>query len=140
MCIQSKPPTEKVNINGDAIAAGGDIRHLPRGIDQYVEERRVALEREQEQARGAAAATDQKPAASDGPTNAQRQQARKDVQRLERQLERVAEQEQELHDQMAASADDHVRVAELDRTLREATAERERLEEAWLAASELLDG
>ncbi|MCB0877562.1 MAG: ABC-F family ATP-binding cassette domain-containing protein [Thermoleophilia bacterium] len=123
-----------------AIAAGGDIRHLPRGIDQYVEERRVALEREQEQARGAAAATDQKPAASDGPTNAQRQQARKDVQRLERQLERVAEQEQELHDQMAASADDHVRVAELDRTLREATAERERLEEAWLAASELLDG
>jgi ATP-binding cassette subfamily F protein uup len=65
--------------------------------------------------------------------------ARKDVQRLERELERQTAREQELHDQMAAAATDHERLRELSGELQSVTADRERLETEWLEAAELLE-
>ena len=41
---------------------------------------------------------------------------------------------------MAASATDHVRLRELQAELEAVAAERERLEAAWLEASETLEG
>ncbi len=92
------------------------------------------------------------PAASSGapPANqrAERQpkagavirQARKDVQRLERELEKLADRETELHEQMAASASDHRRLGELTDELATLGDERSRVETAWLEAAELLEG
>jgi ATP-binding cassette subfamily F protein uup len=66
-------------------------------------------------------------------------EGRKEVRRLERDLQRLADREARLHDEMAASATDHGRLRELDAELRAVTAEREQLEEAWLHASEALE-
>jgi ATP-binding cassette subfamily F protein uup len=125
---------ERVCDNVYAIAPGGGIRHLPRGIDQYIEERRAADESDAPS--GAAAA---KPAAPKGPSNAERRQARKDVVRLERQLKRAGEQELELKAQMIDAAADHERLGELDAKLRAIVAERETRELEWLEASALTD-
>jgi ATP-binding cassette subfamily F protein uup len=65
--------------------------------------------------------------------------ARKEVARLERELERLTEREAALHEDMAASATDHVRLRELQGELRATAAERDRLETAWLDASEALE-
>jgi hypothetical protein len=64
--------------------------------------------------------------------------ARKELTRLERMLERLQRKESELHDRMAAVAADHEAVLELDAELRSVTAERERVEEAWLEAAEVV--
>ena len=64
--------------------------------------------------------------------------ARKEVARIERALDRLTEREAALHEEMAASATDHVRLAELQAELEAAAAERDALETGWLEASEAL--
>jgi ATP-binding cassette subfamily F protein uup len=122
-----------------ALEPGGSLRHLPGGIEQYVEERRAEHEAAAPIA-ATAPAPDHDATADAGPSNAERQRARKDVQRLERQLEQLTAREAELQELMAAASSDHVLLAELDAKLALATAERERAEADWLAASELLEG
>ena len=51
---------------------------------------------------------------------------------------KLDQQEAALLDQLAAHATDYARVAELDAQLKEVRAERERIEEAWLALAEEL--
>ena len=62
--------------------------------------------------------------------------ARKEMSRLERQIAKLAGREEKLHAQMAEKATDHVAVGKLDTELREITAEKDALEEAWLEAAE----
>ncbi|ROT32057.1 ABC-F family ATP-binding cassette domain-containing protein [Micromonospora sp. HM5-17] len=62
--------------------------------------------------------------------------ARKELTRLERQIDRLTRREAELHDQLAAHATDYARLTELDGQLRAIRAEREQIEEAWLAIAE----
>jgi ATP-binding cassette subfamily F protein uup len=112
-----------------ALTTDGAIRHLPGGIDQYVALRREAAEP------GPAAAPPRAAAAPGAVARA----ARKEVQRLERALDRLGEREAALHEQMAASATDHARLGELTGELRALTAERDELEAAWLQTSELLE-
>ncbi len=113
-----------------ALTTDGAIRHLPGGIEQYVELRRAASE------------TAPQPAAAKGAATpgALQRASRKEVQRLERALDKLAASETELHEDMAASATDHARLRELQRQLTALAAEREALEAAWLEASEALEG
>ncbi len=62
--------------------------------------------------------------------------ARKEMARLERQIAKLGSREEKLHAQMAEKATDHAAVAKLDAELREVSAEKEALEEAWLEAAE----
>jgi ABC transport system ATP-binding/permease protein len=48
--------------------------------------------------------------------------------------------EKKLHEQLAAAATDYARAAELDAQLRAVQAEKEQVEEEWLAAAELAEG
>ena len=124
---------ERVCDNVYALMGDGDIRHMPGGIEQY-----VAL-------RAESAAED--PAAAPAPTRrpetarsgAVLRAARKDVQRLERELDRVGDREAALHEEMAGHASDHERLRELTARLTALGAERERLESAWLEASERME-
>jgi ABC transport system ATP-binding/permease protein len=123
---------ERVCDNVYALAARGGIRHLPGGIDQYLAEAEAAPLAQASTADGARAAA--------GPTpGAQLRATRKEVQRLERELDRATEREQRLQEEMAASATDHARLTELGEQLRESVAARERLETAWLEAAESLE-
>jgi ABC transport system ATP-binding/permease protein len=110
----------------------GGIRHLPGGIDQYL------------QLRSAAAPPDVPPAAAARapgapPPGAVLRAARKEIARLERELDRAAAREAELHAAMAAAATDFARLGELQADLDALTARREALEAAWLQTSEVLE-
>ncbi len=125
---------ERVCDNVHSLTPYGGIRHLPGGIDQYIEELEapagVVLP---------AAGTVQ-PAARAVKAGAQLRATRKEVQRLERELERKSAREQELHELMAASATDHGRLSELTAELNALVVEHGQLEAAWLEAAEELEG
>ncbi len=114
-------------------AEGRGVRHRPGGVEQYVELRARAAEL------AAPVARPPRGAAHAPPRGAAVREARRAVIRLERDLDRLAGREVALHEQMAASATDHVRLRELQAELGALAAERDRLEAAWLDASEALE-
>ncbi|MET0603221.1 MAG: ABC-F family ATP-binding cassette domain-containing protein [Baekduia sp.] len=120
-----------------ALMGDGAIRHLPGGIDQYLELRHAADAANATAASHSAAATT---AAAPPPSGAVLRAARKEIARLERALDKLTAREAELHDKMAAAATDHGRLRELDAELQTLAAERDELEAAWLEASEALEG
>ncbi|MEU5823589.1 MULTISPECIES: ABC-F family ATP-binding cassette domain-containing protein [Streptomyces] len=117
-----------------ALLGDRSLRMLPRGIDEY-------LERRQQQAQTAAPAA-AAPAASQAaaPAPAVSAQAaraaKKELQKVERQLEKMSTRETTLHAQIADNATDFEKVAKLDAELRELVAERDVLEMRWLELAE----
>ena len=122
---------ERVCDDVHALTGDGGIRHLPGGIEQYVQSRRSPSA----PAPPPPPAKAPREAGSGGATR----EARKEVQRLEKALDRVGEREGELHAAMVQSATDHARLRELQADLAAQAAERERLEAAWLEMAELLE-
>ncbi len=108
-------------------AAG--IRHLPGGIDEYVE-----LRRRLPSAAPPPLASPQR-ATGGGAARA----ARKEVQRLERALDRTGDRASALEDEMAANATDHARLGQLQAELEAVVRERELLEATWLETAETLE-
>jgi ATP-binding cassette subfamily F protein uup len=139
---------ERVCDNVFALTQNGGTRHLPGGVDQYIAELEPAPASSRRRRRAAAAGTAGADAGSTGLAGrtgttggpgGNLKAAKRDAQRLERELERQTAREQELHGLMAASSTDHARLSELTGELRTVSAERERLETAWLEAAEMLD-
>jgi len=122
-----------------AVLGDRDLRDLPGGVDEYLELRRRV------RATGVASADRTAPAESrtdgvdTGATAADVRTARKELARLERQLDKLKDREAGLHDQMASAATDHERVLELDTTLRQLHDERAELEHRWLELAELVE-
>jgi ATP-binding cassette subfamily F protein uup len=115
-----------------ALLGDGSVRMLPRGVEEYLERRHAGAA--PPGAPAAAALATGAPAGGSG--SAAEREARKTLARVERRLARVQEREEGLHAQLVAHASDFERLAELDRELREVVAEREALEEEWLATAE----
>jgi ATP-binding cassette subfamily F protein uup len=105
---------------------GGRLRHLPGGVEDYLGLRASAVAAPAPAEQAAATRTD---AARD-------REARRQLQRIERRLSRIASEETTLHEQLAADATDYEKVAVLDEQLRALATERERLEEEWLTLAE----
>jgi ATP-binding cassette subfamily F protein uup len=59
--------------------------------------------------------------------------------RVEKQLERIAEQEAALNAEVLTNATDHAKLAEVSARLSELAEQKEELELEWLEASELID-
>jgi ATP-binding cassette subfamily F protein uup len=111
---------ERVCSTTVSLMGDGSLKALPGGIDQYLAER---VRRE------AAAPLVAKPKGDS-------RQAKKELQRLERQLVKLDAREAELHAAMAASATDHEAVTRLNDELHQVRQEKESVEEAWLELSE----
>ncbi|RZS87430.1 ATP-binding cassette subfamily F protein uup [Motilibacter rhizosphaerae] len=110
-----------------ALFGDGALRHLPGGVEEYLQRRQAAL---------AAAAPAARPVAAAAPSSgAQDRQSRKEITRLERRLERIGQREDEIHAAMAQASTDHERVLALDAELRTLGDERAELEERWLELS-----
>jgi ATP-binding cassette subfamily F protein uup len=124
---------ERVCDNVYGLMGDGGIRHLPGGIEQYVELHRTDTQAASAPVVAAAGA------ASARPAGAVLRDARKEVQRLERALAKLEAREAELHEAMAASATDHARLRELDAELSAVHPERESLEAAWLEVSTAIE-
>ncbi|MFC9224659.1 ABC-F family ATP-binding cassette domain-containing protein [Streptomyces hygroscopicus] len=113
-----------------ALLGDATLRMLPRGVDEYLERRQRVLAAA---APAPAAPAKQKTEQADRQRSAAEQRAaKKELQRIERRLDRISEQESELHARIAEHATDFTKVAELDGRLRELTGEREELETRWL--------
>lgn len=117
-----------------ALLGDGALRMLPRGVDEYLERRRRMAETEGPSAPVPAQQTERK----EKPAADQRA-AKKELQRLERQLDKISTREQKLHTQIAENATDFAKVAELDAELRQLSGERDELEMRWLELAEDAD-
>jgi ATP-binding cassette subfamily F protein uup len=115
---------ERVSDHVVALLGDGGLKMLPGGVDEYLS-RRQQTTPEPEPLR---------PAEPKVAKNAW--QAKKDLDRLERRIERLGEREAGLHDLMAAHATDHEKLLTLDAELRAVRAEREETEEQWLELAE----
>jgi ATP-binding cassette subfamily F protein uup len=134
---------------------GGRLRHLPGGIDEYLRLRSpahspaarpsaapssaaLATGNGSSAARTASAA----PAASGSgfvPGSAAERAAKKELDRLDRQIARAGEREAKLHAELAANATDYEKLTELGAQLTAVEAEKTDLEERWLEVASSLE-
>ncbi|WP_439649046.1 ABC-F family ATP-binding cassette domain-containing protein [Kribbella steppae] len=130
---------ERVSDMVYAIRGDGQVRHLPRGVDQYIDELSGEAPRRPTVSSPAvsspAVSTTEEP---DEPVvdAAAARAAKKELNRIERQLAKLTETEARLHDQLATNASNYERLAELDTELRKLAEERSELETAWFDAAE----
>ncbi|MEV7955520.1 ABC-F family ATP-binding cassette domain-containing protein [Streptomyces sp. NPDC088252] len=110
------------------------LRMLPRGIDEYLERRQRMEEAATPSAAPAAAKEKTAPATAVSPQAARA--AKKELQKVERQLDKISTRETALHAQIAEHATDFEKVAKLDAELRGLVAERDELEMRWLELAE----
>jgi ATPase subunit of ABC transporter with duplicated ATPase domains len=118
-----------------AMLGDGGLRDLPGGVDEYLRLRRAISDvsaAEPRVRRPEAETSTGRTAGAAGPDAAAARAARKELAKVERQLDKVRDREARLHEQMAAAATDHERVLELDAALRALRDERDVLEERWL--------
>ena len=136
---------ERVTDSQMALLGDGKLRGLPGGVDQYLELREAALA--SGTVTGGASSGSARPtaasgssAAASGPSEAEKREARKDLNRIDRQLGKIAQQEEKLHVQMAAKSQsgDFDALGELNTKLQELLEEKEGLELEWLEAAEIL--
>ncbi len=130
---------ERVADRHVALLGDGRIRDLPGGVEQYLQLRQDGSVPGVPVLRAAGAHGGGSPA-TPGPggtsSAADSREARRQMSRIERQLARLARQEDELHAQMVAKASDHAAVLQLNDSLRALVDEREELELQWLVAAE----
>ena len=113
-----------------ALMGDGKLRMLPGGVDEYLERRRSAVPTQSP----VQPASSQQGGGGGQPVSSSQAQraAQKEQTRIERQLDKVAAKEKELHARMAEAGADYSVIGSLDAELRTLAAERERLEEQWL--------
>ncbi|MER8264549.1 ABC-F family ATP-binding cassette domain-containing protein [Streptomyces griseus] len=117
-----------------ALLGDRTLRMLPRGIDEYLE-RRQRMEEESTPS-AAAPRTATAPAAAPAVSAQEARAAKKELQKVERQLDKLSTRETALHKQIADNATDFEKVAGLDAELRELVTERDELEMRWLELAE----
>ncbi|MFD7920792.1 ABC-F family ATP-binding cassette domain-containing protein [Streptomyces sp. NPDC059740] len=121
-----------------ALMGDATLRMLPRGIEEYLERRERMVQAPAQPAPGAGAPAPQGETAQAAPQKsaAQVRAAQKELQKIERRLDRISGSESELHARIAEHATDFAKVAELDAELRGLAEEREELESRWLELAE----
>ena len=117
---------ERVTDHVVALLGDGKLSYLGGGVDEYLARR---ADREEIGLGKAAQAPQQ------GSAGAQRA-AGKEMQRLERQIERLSRREAELSAELAAHASDYEKLIELGQQLQAVQDEKARLEDRWLAVAE----
>jgi ABC transport system ATP-binding/permease protein len=138
---------ERVTDHLAALLGDGKISALPGGVDDYlarVRARRAALAASAVSpaaASGRSAAGGPAPGPDGGlaPGSAAERAARKELERLERQIERATAREDSLHTELAANATDYEKLTELGAKLRTVQDEKAHLEERWLVVASALE-
>ena len=148
---------ERVTEHVVALLGDGKLAFLGGGVDEYLDRIRAARAAGRPDgsaparaaparaalARAAAAgAAGASPVAGTEPPRAsaaQERSARKELQRLERQLERLSDREAELTTQLAANAADYEKLTALGADLKATQAEKADLEDRWLTVAAELE-
>jgi ATP-binding cassette subfamily F protein uup len=124
----------------------GRLRMLPGGVDEYLTRR--AADPSGTGRAAYASGTGGAGRTGSGGTGggavgpvrsaAEDRRVKKELDRLERRVERLGTRETELHDLLAAHATDYEKLVELGEELKTVQAEREQLEEEWLTLADAL--
>ena len=132
-----------------ALLGDGRIRDLPGGVEQYLELRRERRAAGVGTGRGGRDLADEgnaggvDAASAGGPASglspAEERQLTKAMARAEKQMEKLTQQAEKVHAQMAEAATDPQRLAELTATERDLRAQHDAAEAEWLEAAEQLD-
>jgi ATPase subunit of ABC transporter with duplicated ATPase domains len=130
---------------------GGRLRHLPGGIDEYLRLRSSVQAAARTSApvgpgaggTGARATPTATAASANGgftPGSAAERTAKKELDRLDRQIARAGERAAKLHAELAANAANYEKLTELGAQLSAVEAEKADLEERWLEVAGSLEG
>jgi ABC transport system ATP-binding/permease protein len=126
---------ERVTDHVVALLGDAKLAFLPGGVEQYLD--RVRGTREA----SLPMLTEAAPGEVAGPGDAAADRvARKELQRLERQIDRLTQREAALGIEMAEHASDYERLTKLGADLRSVQADKADLEERWLTVAGELDG
>jgi ABC transport system ATP-binding/permease protein len=128
---------ERVTEHVVALLGDGRLSFLGGGVDEYLD--RVRARRAAAPRSPAGAAPPAGSGAGSRPPAAGERTARKELQRLERQLDRISAREAQLSEQLAANATDYEKLTSLGAELRAAQAEKSDLEERWLTVAAELE-
>ena len=121
-----------------ALMGDGTCVLLPGGVEQYLDHRRrrgAGADAVAGQGASAPAAVQQ--GESGGHSSAEVRQAKKDLNRLDGQLAKLATQREKLHAQMAEKGADYAELAMLQAAEDDLVAQQEQLELEWLEAAEI---
>ncbi|MFI7444439.1 ABC-F family ATP-binding cassette domain-containing protein [Nonomuraea indica] len=148
---------ERVTDRSVALLGDGKLSFLPGGVDEYLERRASGAALTARMGSGAsggsgtsgAAGTpgasggsrpsDQaQPQPATGLSAKEERELRKELNRLERQLDKLGEQETRLHAAMAEAASDYARLGSLDAELREVLSQKDAVEAEWLEVADRL--
>ena len=124
---------ERVTDHVIALLGDGKLSYLGGGIEEYLARREAQEEEASGPGPGARAGSGL------GAAGGQRA-AKKEMQRLERQIDRLTAREEELTAELAASASDYEKLIELGAQLRAIQEEKASLEERWLTVAETSAG
>ena len=130
-----------------ALFGDGRIAFLGGGVDEYLERsraRRASLaaataSKAAAPSRATALAGTSSRAGGPAPGSAAERAAKKEVARLERQIDKLSAREDELHALLAANATDYAKLTELGAQLSALQDEKAALEERWLEVAADLD-
>ncbi len=138
---------ERVTDHVVALLGDGKLSFLGGGVEQYLDQVRGTREAALPAPAGppgrasaasmAGAPSPAAPAPSDGtaPGTAEERAARKELQRLERQIDRLSGREAQLGAQMAENASDYEKLTRMGADLRSVRADKAALEERWLSVA-----
>jgi len=124
---------ERVTEHVVALLGDGKLAFLGGGVDEYLDRVRAARGGPEPSRPVAPVPGPPRPSAAEERT------ARKELQRLERQLDRLSARETELTAELAANATDYEKLTSLGADLKASQAEKSDLEERWLTVAAELE-
>ncbi|RSN08451.1 glycerophosphodiester phosphodiesterase [Nonomuraea sp. WAC 01424] len=137
---------ERVTDRCVALLGDGKLVMLPGGVDEYLERRSAGTavtarlggaSGPAAGARAPAAAPSAAPSES-GLSAKEERELRKELNRLERQLDKLGDQEARLHAAMAEAASDYAKLGSLDAQLRDVLTQKDTVEAEWLEVADRL--
>ena len=128
---------ERVTDSVWALLGDGQISMLPRGVDEYLERRLPQPAERASESSGVE--TDTAASSKAKPGSAEERAAKKVIAKIDKQLERITEQQQKLELAMAEAVNDYAKLADLSAELDKLSAEKDDLELEWLEAAEVLE-
>ncbi|GLY03378.1 MULTISPECIES: ABC-F family ATP-binding cassette domain-containing protein [Actinoplanes] len=118
-----------------AMFGDGRLVHLPGGIDEYLDRISGGTPASAVPAKG----TQPAPSAP-GLSSGELRQARKDLAKFERQLDKLNEKEAKINEKLARHGSDYDKLVELEAQLKAVKDERDQVEESWLELAEQVSG
>ncbi|MEV0591714.1 ABC-F family ATP-binding cassette domain-containing protein [Nonomuraea cavernae] len=131
---------ERVTDRSVALLGDGRLSLLPGGVDEYLQRRAAgaALTARVGSAAPAERVAAEAPAQPAGMSAKEERELRKELNRLERQLDRLSDKEARLHAAMAEAASDYARLGSLDAELRDLLSQKDNIEAEWLEVADSL--